>query len=69
VQKALNVKADKIESKGVKSVRSRVTNVADYLEHRYSVMEFRDLLLIHLFEGETIQEYKLSEEDYANIKK
>jgi len=32
VQEALNVSADKLQSKGVKSVRSRVTNIYPYLK-------------------------------------
>lgn len=34
VQEALNVKIDKLKSKGVKSVRSRVTNVYPYLKEK-----------------------------------
>src|SRR5699024_12030645 len=29
---ALNVKKEKIESKGIKSIRSRVTNISEYLD-------------------------------------
>ncbi len=68
VQAALSVKPDKIESKGLKSVRSRVTNIEDYLSKKVSVQEFRELLLYHLFQEKQIQEYKLSEEEQNNIK-
>lgn len=68
VQEALNVKADKIESKGVKSVRSRVTNVSDYLKEKITIQEFREILLNALFEGKPVQEYKLTEKDLANIR-
>lgn len=68
VQEALNVKADKIESKGVKSVRSRVTNVSDYLKEKITIQEFREILLNALFEGKPVQEYKLTENDLANIR-
>lgn len=68
--KALKVSKDKIESKGVKSVRSRVTNIIDHLEEKISIEDFKQLLLEHIFEGDKeIQEYKLTEEDYANINK
>ncbi|HHV65683.1 MAG TPA: lipoate--protein ligase [Peptococcaceae bacterium] len=67
VQKALQVKPQKIESKGIKSVRSRVTNIVDYLEHKLSIEEFRELLLYYLFAGRPIQEYKLTEEDLHKI--
>lgn len=49
---ALNVPADKMKSKGIKSVRSRVTNLKPYLADRYqdlTVPEFRDTLLKELF--------------------
>lgn len=68
--KALKVSKDKIESKGVKSVRSRVTNIIDHLEEKITVEDFKQLLLDHMFQGDTeIKEYKLTEEDYANINK
>ena len=69
VQQALNVKPSKIETKGIKSVRSRVTNIIDYLENKISIYEFRDLLLTYLFDEKPIREYKLTEEDQAGIKK
>lgn len=68
VQEALNVKGDKIESKGVKSVRSRVTNVIDYLKEKISIEEFREILLYALFEGKPIREYRLTENDLAKVR-
>lgn len=68
--KALKVSKDKIESKGVKSVRSRVTNIKDHLKEDITVEDFKQLLLEHMFkENKEIEEYKLTEEDYANINK
>jgi lipoate-protein ligase A len=69
VQAALNVKADKISSKGVSSVRSRVTNLIDYMPERLSILEFRERLLRELFNGLPVQEYSLSEQDLLAIKK
>ncbi|WP_261811080.1 lipoate--protein ligase [Levilactobacillus humaensis] len=49
---ALNVPADKMKSKGIKSVRSRVTNLKPFLAPQYqnlTVPEFRDTLLKELF--------------------
>ena len=68
--KALKVSKDKIESKGIKSVRSRVTNIKDHLTEDITVEDFKNLLLNHMFRGnKEIEEYKLTEEDYANINK
>jgi len=66
---ALKVSQDKIASKGVKSVRSRVTNIIDHLEEKITVEDFKELLLNHMFKGIGIKEYKLTEEDYKNINK
>lgn len=70
LEKALKVSKDKIESKGVKSVRSRVTNIKDHLKEDITIEDFKQLLLEHMFKGDKeIKEYKLTEEDYANINK
>jgi lipoate-protein ligase A len=68
--KALKVSKDKIVSKGVKSVRSRVTNIVDHLKEDMTVEDFKNLLLNHMFKrNNEITEYKLTEEDYGNINK
>jgi lipoate-protein ligase A len=66
---ALNVKADKIESKGVKSVRSRVTNIKPHMTDDISILEFKDMLLNHIFKyhEEEAVEYKLSVEQLSEI--
>ncbi len=45
VQAALNVKAEKMASKGVRSVRARVTNLSAYMPRPIPILEFRDSLL------------------------
>lgn len=66
--KALKVSEDKFQSKGVKSVKSRVTNIADYLTENISVLEFKELLLKYLSEEETeLVEGKLSQADLDEI--
>lgn len=68
VVSALKVRKDKIESKGIKSIRSRVANIADFLADDMKIEEFRMLLLQSIFDGEReIPEYKLTEEDWRNI--
>lgn len=65
---SLKVKKDKIESKGIKSVRSRVTNIVDFLENPITIEEFKSLILKYIFEGsEEVPEYVLTEEDWNKI--
>lgn len=65
---ALKVKPDKIESKGIKSVRSRVANISEFLTEPMTVEEFRKAILVSVFGGEeNIQYYELTEEDWRNI--
>ncbi|MFL0266627.1 lipoate--protein ligase [Candidatus Clostridium radicumherbarum] len=69
VQDALNVKQEKIESKGIKSVKSRVTNVYPYLKKDISIDEFKDTLLRFFMEDENYKdkEYILTEDDIKKI--
>lgn len=68
VVSALNVKKDKIESKGIKSIRSRVANISEFLSEKVTIEEFRSLLLKNIFEGmDEIPEYVLTEKDWENI--
>ncbi|WP_073508028.1 lipoate--protein ligase [Streptobacillus notomytis] len=70
LSKALKVSKDKIESKGVKSVRARVTNIVDELPNKINVKEFRDLLLDYMKkEYPEMTEYVFSEEEIAEINK
>jgi len=59
----LRVRADKIQSKGVKSVRSRVTNIQEHLERPVDLPEFQSLLLRHLFAENDLEVYPLTETD------
>lgn len=68
VVSSLKVKKDKIESKGIKSVRSRVGNISDYLKEPMSIEEFRMEILKSIFGGEDkIQYYELTDEDWKKI--
>ena len=63
----------KIESKGIDSVRSRVTGLREYLDEKYrdlSVVDFKDLYLCRLFNCERLEDikrYELTEEDWREI--
>ncbi|MGJ7910273.1 lipoate--protein ligase [Neobacillus sp. LXY-1] len=68
VASSLKVKKDKIESKGIKSVRSRVANISEFLTERINIEEFRSLILKSIFEGQSeIAEYVLTDEDWEKI--
>lgn len=66
---ALNVKETKITSKGIKSVRSRVANISEFLSEPMDVLEFRRRILVSLFGSQTdIPEYVLQEADWREIR-
>ena len=75
VANALHVAKDKIESKGIKSVRSRVTNVKPYVDKQYQKMDtyqFRDELIKKIWNVADIKDaqqyaYELTKEDQLGI--
>ncbi|MGE5703363.1 MAG: lipoate--protein ligase [Clostridia bacterium] len=67
VVSALKVNAEKIQSKGIKSIRSRVANISEFLPQRMTIEQFRERLLSSIFGGGEVEEYKLSEQDWDNI--
>lgn len=65
---ALKVSKDKIESKGIKSVRARVTNIVDHLSDRITVQEFSDAILAQMKEEyPEMDEYVLSDAELSEI--
>lgn len=70
---ALKPKKHKLESKGIKSIRSRVTNIKPHLDAKYqglTTQEFREQLLLGLFDAkntEEIKQYVLTEKDWEKI--
>ncbi|PWH85588.1 lipoate--protein ligase [Brumimicrobium oceani] len=68
VVNALNVKPSKLESKGHKSVRSRVANISEFMKEPLSIEEFRELLLKGLFSETTAFEiYRLTKEEWKAV--
>ncbi|AXF57614.1 lipoate--protein ligase [Salicibibacter kimchii] len=68
VVSALNVSDEKIRSKGIKSIRSRVANINDFLENKIAMETFKETLLHHLFEGDsTFERYNLTDDDWKHI--
>lgn len=67
VSEALHVDASKFRSKGIASVHSRVTNVADHLQGNVTLPDFRRLLLKNVIEGNEAEAYPLTPEDLAAV--
>src|SRR5690606_31825106 len=68
VVNALNVKMGKIESKGHKSVRSRVANISEFLKEPMQIEQFRKLLLEGLYEeSEPFASYYLTPEEWKAV--
>ncbi|MFC4804435.1 lipoate--protein ligase [Filifactor villosus] len=68
---ALNVRPEKLVTKGIASVKARVTNIKPYLGMEKDVDDFKALLLKEIFRqfGEEPREYKLMEKDRQEILK
>ncbi|MCU0443507.1 MAG: lipoate--protein ligase [Microscillaceae bacterium] len=65
---ALNVSGEKITSKGIKSVRSRVANITEFLVQPMTLLEFRQFILQEIFKNEAeIRTYQLSEAQWAEV--
>lgn len=65
---SLNVKPGKIESKGIKSIRSRVANITEFLDEPITAERLKKLVLERVFEGEPeIPVYELSATDWERI--
>ncbi|WP_099157310.1 lipoate--protein ligase [Virgibacillus ndiopensis] len=72
VVSALNVKMEKIQSKGIKSIRSRVANISEFLEEKITMDQFKELILRYVFDVEDVKDvpqYELTEKDWENVHK
>lgn len=67
VGKSLNPKPDKIESKGIKSVRSRVTNITEYLTTPIGMEDFKCILRQEMFDANQLIDYQLTDADQAAV--
>lgn len=68
VVSALNVKKEKIESKGIKSIRSRVANISELMDQKMTTEEFRKILLSYIFDTNgDVPQYRLTEKDWEKI--
>ncbi len=65
---ALNVSADKIESKGIKSVKSRVTNIKPYMrDQSVTTPLFWETLRQYMFRENGMENYALIEADLTDV--
>ncbi len=70
LSRALNVSADKIEAKGVKSVRARVTNIKPYLNDQgVTVYDFWETLREYMFRENEMERYTLTPGDLAGAER
>ncbi|GIP31548.1 lipoate--protein ligase [Paenibacillus sp. J2TS4] len=67
VVSALKVNSAKIQSKGIKSIRSRVANISEFLPQKMTIEQFRQSVLHSIFGSTDIPEYKWTEEDWKRI--
>lgn len=67
VQKALRVKDAKIQSKSIKSVRSRVTTINENAPDRISMDQFKETLKRHILKGQDAQTYTLTDLDRGAV--
>ncbi len=67
IASALQVSKEKMRSKGVASVKSRVTNVKEYMNPPVPLEQFKQELLREMFKGSSLCEYILSPQDLAQV--
>lgn len=68
VTNALDVKMSKIESKGHKSVRSRVANISEFLDTPMETREFRAKLLEGLYQDRNeFETYHLTDQEWDEV--
>lgn len=67
LSRALQVSEDKIRSKGLASVRSRVTNIIDYMPEKLPLADFWHALLCAMYGGNAPESYVLTAEDLARV--
>ncbi|WP_434297381.1 lipoate--protein ligase [Clostridium sporogenes] len=69
--KALNVDNDKILSKGIESIKSRVTNIKEHVKEDIFMEEFKEILIENIFiwNKSSLKEYNLTSDQISAIEK
>ena len=66
---ALNVNELKYQSKGIKSVKSRVTNIVEHMTFKLTPEEFIDKFKQYIITKNNLEIYNLTEKDIENVNK
>ena len=69
MQLALNTSPEKMESKGIKSIRNRVTNIRSYLPADMDVRCFMSFLSAHLTAAYGLSPYSTTDSDISAVEK
>jgi lipoate-protein ligase A len=68
VVSALKVKAGKIESKGIKSIRSRVANICEFLPSKITMESFKQIILESIFNTSSwFPQLELTTDDWNKV--
>lgn len=67
LSKVLRPDEEKIRAKAIRSVRSRVTTLTQYMENPLPILEFMDLLKTDWLQSQNMREYTLTADDIASI--
>ncbi len=67
VSESLKVKDSKIQSKGIKSIRSRVANISEFMQEQMDVLTFREKVKNGILADNHNTEYRLTAEDWISI--
>ena len=67
ISEILAYKPEKYKQKGVKSVRSRVANISDFLDKPLSINEFKQALVQEVFKTSSVKTYNLDDKDLEMI--
>ena len=67
VNESLRVNIDHIQSKSIKSVRSQVANICEFLENPGDIFSFRDQLIASILEDKGSSQYVLNSQDWETI--
>lgn len=70
LSQTLKIRPEVYQDKAVKSIRSVVSNISDFLEEEVSIIQFRDMILEHILKSFPVAKIQeLNKEDNQSIQK